>query len=303
MHPNPKIASASVAALTLCAVVGATELSHGRAADLRAVEAAATGARRQAASLPGLDALRGDGIYLFYGARVGTCARQTSRRGDSPRADGNNQRRKGWRRSTATSTPAISCCNGERRRVGRPNFATPAQDGTITLTYPGRTRCTCSHAAGLRRQLASTCSHSCARRENYSKQEAARQAVPTFPAGIGRLPGVARFIDDALMLPERESFTGAKNTGEFVHNFSKQIPFCLAYEDRKGAKPYAMLFKTTGAQEGRSRASTAPSRHAVLRPRRPAGRCRGRVGRANGRRHARRSSCPSQPMSIRSTPA
>ena len=62
-----------------------------------------------------------------------------------------------------------------------------------------------------------------------------------FCADVGMEPS-----EDTLMLPKRESFTGAKNTQEFVQNFSRQIPFCLSYEDRNGAKPYAMLFKNPG---------------------------------------------------------
>jgi hypothetical protein len=45
------------------------------------------------------------------------------------------------------------------------------------------------------------------------------------------------------VLPAKESFTGATDTAQFVGNFSKQIPYCLSYEDRNGAKPYAMFFK------------------------------------------------------------
>jgi hypothetical protein len=85
--------------------------------------------------------------------------------------------------------------------------------------------------------------------DNYLKQEAAKVGGAVFPPGAVAYMVIARFIDDVLMLPARESFTGASNTTQFVGNFSKQIPYCLAYEDRKGAKPYAMLFKP-GAKKG-----------------------------------------------------
>ncbi len=90
--------------------------------------------------------------------------------------------------------------------------------------------------------------------DNYLRQEAAKVGSAVFPKESVAYMVVARFIDDVLMLPARESFTGASSTGQFVGNFSKQIPYCLAYEDRKGAKPYAMLFKPGSVKKGCSRA-------------------------------------------------
>jgi hypothetical protein len=52
------------------------------------------------------------------------------------------------------------------------------------------------------------------------------------------------------MLPARESFTGASNTGQFVGNFSKQIPYCLRTKTVKVRKPYAMLFKPGSVKKG-----------------------------------------------------
>ena len=82
--------------------------------------------------------------------------------------------------------------------------------------------------------------------DNYPRDEAARVGTARFPKGSIAYLATARFIDDVLMLPRRESFTGASTTSQFVGNFSKQIPYCLAYEDRQGAKPYAMLFNGGG---------------------------------------------------------
>ena len=79
--------------------------------------------------------------------------------------------------------------------------------------------------------------------DNYPKQEAARAGSARFPANSVAYLVVARFVDDVLVLPSKESFTGATDTMQFVGNFSKQIPYCLAYEDRNGAKPYAMFFR------------------------------------------------------------
>jgi hypothetical protein len=36
-----------------------------------------------------------------------------------------------------------------------------------------------------------------------------------------------------------------------VANFSREIPYCLSYEDRNGARPYAMLFRDPAASRGR----------------------------------------------------
>jgi hypothetical protein len=86
--------------------------------------------------------------------------------------------------------------------------------------------------------------------DNYLKQEATKVGSATFPPGSVAYLVVARFIDDVLILPARESFTGAGNTAQFVGNFSKQIPYCLSYEDRKGARPYAMLFRPGATKKG-----------------------------------------------------
>jgi hypothetical protein len=133
--------------------------------------------------------------------------------------------------------------------VGRPNFAIPAPDGTVYLIFSGQNPLRVAvtlqafDVSGLHMQPFLRTP------DNYLKQEAAKAGSAAFPAGSVAYLVIARFIDDVLILPARESFTGASNTAQFVGNFSKQIPYCLAYEDRKGARPYAMLFKP-GAKKG-----------------------------------------------------
>ena len=194
-------------------------------------------------NIPTIDALKGDGLFHFHGTGMATM-----RAAAAPQA-GNRYP------LTETAIEKVSSVNGqidvghfvlngERRQGGRPNFAIPAPDGSAYLVYsagenPLRIAVTLQAydvsdlpiQPFLRTQ------------DNYPRQEAARAGNARFPANSVAYLVVARFVDDVLVLPARESFTGATDTAQFVLNFSKQIPYCLAYEDRNGAKPYAMLFK------------------------------------------------------------
>jgi len=199
---------------------------------------------------PGIDALRGDGLYLIYGPRVANL-----RAGDKPvqedryaLTETTNDAKTGAVHSNIDAGNFV--LNGERRPVGRPNFAIPAPDGTVYLIFSGQNPLRVAvtlqafDVGGLQMQPFLRTP------DNYQKQEAAKIGGAAFPKGSVAYLVTARFIDDVLMLPARESFTGATNTGQFVGNFSKQIPYCLAYEDRKGAKPYAMMFKAGGSKTG-----------------------------------------------------
>jgi len=199
---------------------------------------------------PGIDALRGDGLYLIYGPRVANL-----RAGDKPvqedryaLTETTNDAKTGAVHSNIDAGNFV--LNGERRPVGRPNFAIPAPDGTVYLIFSGQNPLRVAvtlqafDVGGLQMQPFLRTP------DNYQKQEAAKIGGAAFPKGSVAYLVTARFIDDVLMLPARESFTGATNTGQFVGNFSKQIPYCLAYEDRKGAKPYAMMFKAGGSKKG-----------------------------------------------------
>jgi hypothetical protein len=196
-------------------------------------------------AMPSFEALKGDGIYHFHGARMANI------RVAATPSDGN---RYAVTETLVDETPALNggidvahaVLNGERRALGHPNFAIPAPDGTFYIVYAGQAPL--RMAINLQAFDVSEMPISLFLRtqDNYPKQEATRAGNARFPKGAVAYLATARFFDDVLMLPRRESFTGATNTAQFVGNFSKQIPYCLAYEDRQGAKPYAMLFRTTG---------------------------------------------------------
>jgi hypothetical protein len=248
MQLNLKIAMAIVA-LSLSPGAGATELAtelqtYGPLKQPRPVRGA------KPLPNPGLDALRGDGIYLIYGARVANL-----RAADKPGAENRyaltettNDAKTGAVHSNIDAGNFV--LNGERRPVGRPNFAIPAPDGTIYMIFSGQNPLRVAVTLEAFDVAGQHMQPFLRTPDNYLKQEAAKVGSAVFPAGSVAYMVVARFIDDVLMLPARESFTGASNTGQFVGNFSKQIPYCLAYEDRKGAKPYAMLFKPGGVKKG-----------------------------------------------------
>ena len=238
----------AVAALS-CASAAATELStelqtYGPLKQPRPVRGA------KPLPNPGLDALRGDGIFLINGARIANL-----RAADKPGAENRyaltettNDAKTGAVHSNIDAGNFV--LNGERRPVGRPNFAIPAPDGTIYMIFSGQNPLRVAVTLEAFDVSAQHMQPFLRTPDNYLKQEAAKVGSAVFPAGSVAYLVVARFIDDVLMLPARESFTGAASTGQFVGNFSKQIPYCLAYEDRKGAKPYAMLFKPGAAKKG-----------------------------------------------------
>jgi len=208
-------------------------------------------------SLKSIDALRGDGLFYFSGTRV-----VNLRASDKPQGD-----RYALTESTSelginAFGPNIDVQNfvrdGERRPVGDPDFAVPAADGSVHLmynaTHPLRVSLTIKayDVSGL------AIGDFLRTAENYTRPEAAKAAGAKFPAGSIAYLADGRFVDDVLMLPRRESFTGAANVKQMVANFSKDTPFCLAYEDRDGARPYALHFRGTGVK-GRTELFAAKS--------------------------------------------
>ena len=196
---------------------------------------------------PSFDALKGDGIYHFQGSRV------TNMRAAATPGEGN---RYALTETTGDETlttlngsidVAHAVLNGERRALGRPNFAIPAPDGTFYIVYAGQAPLRMAVTLQAYDVSDMPIAHFLRTADNYPRQEASRTNGAKFPKGAVAYLATARFFDDVLMLPRRESFTGATNTAQFVGNFSKQIPYCLAYEDRQGAKPYAMMFRTSGS--------------------------------------------------------
>jgi hypothetical protein len=201
-------------------------------------------------SISTLDALKGDGLYYFAGLRM-----VNLRAADKPQGDR-------YPLTETTTDAEVGAFNGnidvrhfvrdgERRAIGKPNFAVPAADGSAQLVYQSasplqlKVSLKAYDIAGLPiRDFLRT-------PENFTKPEAARVGEAKFPAGSVAYLSEVRFQDDVLMLPKRESFTGAANTQQMVANFAKNIPFCLSYEDRHGARPYAMMFRDANAARGR----------------------------------------------------
>ena len=193
---------------------------------------------------PAIEALKGDGLFYIYGSRIANLKASAT--------PGEGNRHALTETSSDAKTGSLNShidvgsfvLNGERRSAGRPNFAIPAPDGSVYLVYS---------AADNPLRIAVTLQPFdvsdmpiqpfLRTPDNYPKQEAAKAGSTRFPANSVAYLVVARFVDDVLVLPSKESFTGATDTMQFVSNFSKQIPYCLAYEDRNGAKPYAMFFK------------------------------------------------------------
>lgn len=195
-------------------------------------------------------ALKGDGVYYFSGTRM-----VNLRVGEKPEGDRFPLIEKTTDATVEAFNGNIDVRNfvrdGERRPVGKPTFAIPAADGTVQLVYPSASPMQLKvsmqgyDVTGLSiREFLRT-------PENFTKPEAARAGDTKFPAGSVAYLSTVRFQDDALMLPGRESFTGAASTRQMVANFSKENPFCLAYDDRNGARPYAMMFRDPNATSGR----------------------------------------------------
>jgi hypothetical protein len=194
-------------------------------------------------NVPTIDALKGDGLFHFHGTGMATLKAAAA-------AQAGN--RYPLTETAIEKASAVNgqidvghfVLNGERRQGGRPNFAIPAPDGSAYLVYSAGEN-PLRIAVTLQAYDVSDLPIQPFLRtpDNYPKPEAVKAGSARFPANSVAYLVIARFVDDVLVLPGRESFTGATDTTQFVLNFSKQIPYCLAYEDRKGARPYAMFFK------------------------------------------------------------
>lgn len=236
-------------ALALVSPLAAAQSPSAIVTSLPAVDAKAVDA---AASLQvgAFDALQGEGIYYFSGTRMVNLRINGSPQGDRfPLVEKSTDSSVGTFKGNLDVQHFVR--DGERRPIGQPNFAIPAPDGSVQLVYqaasPLHLKVTLKafdvSGQPIRDYLRTP--------ENFANPEAARLGESTFPPGsVAYLPTV-RFQDDVLMLPRRESFTGASNTRQMVANFAKDNPFCLSYEDRSGAKPYAMMFRDANAARGR----------------------------------------------------
>jgi hypothetical protein len=200
--------------------------------------------------LAAIDALKGEGLFYFSGKRMVNLRISGGAQGDRhPLAEvGADDAVGSFNGNIGVRNFVL---NGERVPVGQPSFAVPTPDGGMQLVY--RSQSPLSLKVNLRsfdvsglpiRNFLRT-------PENFSEPDAERAGEAMFPPGSVAYLSTVRFQDDVLMLPRRESFTGAASTRQMVSNFSKENPYCLAYEDRNGARPYAMMFRDASAPRGR----------------------------------------------------
>ncbi len=197
-----------------------------------------------------LDAFKGDGLYYFDGARM------VNLRVSGP-AQGNQ-----YPLAQMSTDGSVSVFNGnidvrhfvrdgERLAIGQPTFAIPTGDGSVQLVYESSSPLHLKIALAGYDVSGLPIKSFLRTPDNFTKPEAARAGDATFPAGSVAYLSTVRFQDDVLMLPRKESFTGAASTRQMVTNFSRDIPYCLSYEDRNGARPYAMMFRDASASRGR----------------------------------------------------
>jgi hypothetical protein len=197
-----------------------------------------------------LDAFKGEGLFYFSGTRMVNLRISGPPQGIRyPLAEAATDQSVGAFNANIDARHFVR--DGERLPIGQPDFAVPTGDGAVQLIYRASSPLHVKVAlqgfdvSGLpiRSFLRTT--------DNFTKPEATRVGEARFPAGSVAYLTSVRFQDDVLMLPRKESFTGAANTRQMVANFSRDIPFCLSYEDRNGARPYAMMFRDAGATRGR----------------------------------------------------
>ena len=197
-----------------------------------------------------VDALKGEGLFHFSGTRMVNLRISGAAQGDRhPLKETTTDGGGGTFNSNIDVAHFVR--DGERQPIGEPSFAIPDADGSVQLVYQSTSPLHLKvsmrgyDVSGLPiRNFLRTAA-------NYTKPEAARVGDARFPAGSIAYLSTVRFQDDVLMLPRKESFTGATNTRQMVANFSREIPYCLSYEDRNGARPYAMMFRDPAASRGR----------------------------------------------------
>jgi len=193
-----------------------------------------------------VDALKGDGLFHFSGARM-----VNLRISGAPQGDRHPLKETTSEIGVGSFNTNIDVANfvrdGERRPIGEPSFAIAEPDGSVQLVYQSSSPLHLKvsmrgfDVSGLPiRNFLRTAA-------NYMKPEAQRVGEAKFPPGSIAYLSTVRFQDDVLMLPRRESFTGASNTRQMVANFAKDTPYCLSYEDRNGARPYAVMFRDANA--------------------------------------------------------
>lgn len=201
--------------------------------------------------VPVIDALRDDGLFHFAGTKVTHLRLAGPARGDRhPLTEHAEEPLLTAFNSHLDAGTFV--VNGERQRFSTPDFAVPATDGTAQVVYAGR------HPLRLRVWLEAFDVGGRAilpflrTARAYAMPESARAGDRVFPAGSTAYIVHATFLDDVLVLPGREAFSGATTTRAFVANFARGIPYCLPYEGRDGARPYALLFRDPQGARGRT---------------------------------------------------
>lgn len=235
--------------LALASPLAAAQTSPGVITPLPTVDVKPV-ANAKPLEVPTLDAFKGEGLYYFSGTKVVNLRISGPAQGDRyPLAE-------------ATSDTSVGAFNGnidvrtfvrdgERLPIGQPSFAVPAADGTVQLVYEASSPLHVKVALRGYDVSGLPIRYFLRTPDNFTKPEAARVGEAKFPAGSVAYLSTVRFQDDVLMLPRKESFTGAANTRQMVANFSREIPYCLLYEARDGARPYAMMFRDAGSTRGR----------------------------------------------------
>jgi hypothetical protein len=197
-----------------------------------------------------IDALKGDGLFYFSGTRVANLRISGTPNGERyPLAEKTSDSTVGSFNGNIDVRTFVR--DGERVPIGQPSFAVPAADGTMQVVYESRSPLRLQVSMNAYDVTGLPIKNFLRTPDNYTKPEAERAGEVKFPAGSVAYLSTVRFQDDALMLPRKESFTGADSTRQMVSNFSKETPFCLSYEDRDQARPYAMMFRDPAAPRGR----------------------------------------------------
>jgi len=137
---------------------------------------------------PSFDAFKGDGLYYFQGTKVSNM-RVAGAAGDGNRypiaetsSDSNQTTLNG------NIDVAHAVLNGERRALGRPNFAIPANDGSVYIVYAGQAPL--RMAVTLQGYDVSECRSrcSCVRRTTIPSRKRQGGQCPV-PEGLRGLPG------------------------------------------------------------------------------------------------------------------
>lgn len=201
-------------------------------------------------NIPAFDVFKGEGLYYVSGTRI-----VNLRIAGAPEGDRYPLKETAADIGVGTFNTNINVAHfvrdGERRPTGQPAFAVAETDGTVRLVYQTESPLSMKVALKSYDVAGLPIRYFLRTPDNYSNPEAARVGEAKFPPGSVAYLSTVRFLDDVLALPRRESFTGAANTRQMVANFSRDNPFCLSYEDRKGAHPYAMMFRDADKDRGR----------------------------------------------------